>query len=330
MYYATRTHSQIAQVVRELKRTPYRPSMVVLGSREHYCVNEAARDAARRGGSIGDACKSLLESGAARGPDPLDSDRDRSAVTGGGGCGYSHGAVKLASTAGRPGSAPTDVEDLVALGAKTRGCPYFAAKHMSESAELIFCPYNYLLDPSVRAAMDVDLGGALVILDEAHNVEDTAREAASCDVALRDVVLAADEFARVAVAVSAGGGDDAAGGSTTPSDAAGGSTTPSSGRPLHSGGDFDFSGGDPSGDPFRLLAEVTGSVARWLAGASDRSNPRCPLRARGFEQWQATWSGRDAVAGRMRDAGLAPERVDLAREAVKRLTKEANDAKTPA
>ena len=150
------------------------------------------------------------------------------------------------------------------------------------------------------------------------------------DVALRDVVLAADEFARVAVAVRSGGGDDAAGGSTTPSDAAEGSTTPSSGRPLHSGGgDFDFSG-DPSGDPFRLLAEVTGSVARWLAGASDRSNPRCPLRARGFEQWQATWSGRDAVAGRMRDAGLAPTRVDLAREAVKRLTKEANDAKTPA
>jgi len=31
IYYATRTHSQIAQVVRELKRTPYRPSMVVLG-----------------------------------------------------------------------------------------------------------------------------------------------------------------------------------------------------------------------------------------------------------------------------------------------------------
>ena len=38
VYYATRTHSQIAQVVRELKRTAYRPAMTVLGSREHYCV----------------------------------------------------------------------------------------------------------------------------------------------------------------------------------------------------------------------------------------------------------------------------------------------------
>ena len=69
---------------------------------------------------------------------------------------------------------------------------------MSETAELIFCPYNYLLDPSVRAAMDVDVKGALVILDEAHNVEDVAREAASCDVALSDVVAAAEEFRRVA------------------------------------------------------------------------------------------------------------------------------------
>jgi len=65
------------------------------------------------------------------------------------------------------------------------GCPYFAAKHMAESADLVFCPYNYLLDPAVRGAMDVDVKGALVILDEAHNVEDTSRAAASCDIQLQ-------------------------------------------------------------------------------------------------------------------------------------------------
>ena len=59
IYYATRTHSQIAQVVKELKRTAYRPSMVVLGSREQYCVNKSVR--ARRGGNLGEECKALLE-----------------------------------------------------------------------------------------------------------------------------------------------------------------------------------------------------------------------------------------------------------------------------
>ena len=194
IYYATRTHSQIAQVVKELKRTAYRPSMVVLGSREHYCINKSVR--ARRGGNLGEECKALLEGGARR--SQTREDADERGGGGGGGCGYSHGAMKLAGAARRPGSDPVDIEDLVALGGKTRGCPYFAAKHMSETAELIFCPYNYLLDPSVRAAMDVDVKGALVILDEAHNVEDVAREAASCDVALSDVVAAAEEFRRVA------------------------------------------------------------------------------------------------------------------------------------
>jgi len=63
VYYATRTHSQIAQVVRELKRTAYRPTMTVLGSREHYCVNQKARNAAMKGGNLGEECKSLLEAG---------------------------------------------------------------------------------------------------------------------------------------------------------------------------------------------------------------------------------------------------------------------------
>lgn len=31
------------------------------------------------------------------------------------------------------------------------------------------------VDPVIRAAMDVDLDGAVVIFDEGHNIEDTAR-----------------------------------------------------------------------------------------------------------------------------------------------------------
>ena len=38
--YATRTHSQLTQVVSELKSTVYRPNMTVLGSREQLCVHE--------------------------------------------------------------------------------------------------------------------------------------------------------------------------------------------------------------------------------------------------------------------------------------------------
>ena len=90
------------------------------------------------------------------------------------------------------------MEDLVVAGKKSRACPYFAAKHAAEGAELVFCPYNYLLDPAVRSAMDIDVKGAIVILDEAHNVEDTSREAASCDIDLEHLEEAAAAFAGVA------------------------------------------------------------------------------------------------------------------------------------
>ena len=45
----------------------------------------------------------------------------------------------------------------------------------AEEAELIFCPYNYLLDPVVRVAMAVDIENAVLIFDEAHNIEDVCR-----------------------------------------------------------------------------------------------------------------------------------------------------------
>ena len=45
----------------------------------------------------------------------------------------------------------------------------------AEHAELIFCPYNYLLDPVIRRAVQVDVEDAVLILDEAHNIEDICR-----------------------------------------------------------------------------------------------------------------------------------------------------------
>lgn len=41
---------------------------------------------------------------------------------------------------------------------------------MADDADLVFCPYSYIINPVVRKAMDVDINGAIIILDEAQYV----------------------------------------------------------------------------------------------------------------------------------------------------------------
>jgi regulator of telomere elongation helicase 1 len=44
IFYATRTHSQIKQLVKELKATCYNPIIALLGSRDQLCVNKDLND----------------------------------------------------------------------------------------------------------------------------------------------------------------------------------------------------------------------------------------------------------------------------------------------
>lgn len=64
-----------------------------------------------------------------------------------------------------------DLEDLVELGQTTGGCPFFAAREIAETAQIVFCPYNYVVDPVIREQLGINVKDSIVILDEAHNIE---------------------------------------------------------------------------------------------------------------------------------------------------------------
>lgn len=49
-----------------------------------------------------------------------------------------------------------DIEDLVEFGKKHRACPFYLSKEQSR-VELIFLPYNYLLDPHSRKSQNIDV-----------------------------------------------------------------------------------------------------------------------------------------------------------------------------
>ena len=48
------------------------------------------------------------------------------------------------------------------------GCSYYAARSMADDAQLVFCPYSYIINPVIRGAMEVDIIGAILVLDEAQ------------------------------------------------------------------------------------------------------------------------------------------------------------------
>ncbi|TGZ47264.1 Fanconi anemia group J protein homolog isoform X2 [Temnothorax longispinosus] len=161
VYYGTRTHKQIEQVVREFKKTAYRHKrMTILSSRKQTCIQQTKRDK-------NELCNELLDP---RKGKTCPYYNDRSRIRG-------DSAFKSMKT-------PWDIEDLVSLGKSIDSCPYFGARSLMATAEIIFCPYNYILDPDIRESMQINLKGDIVILDEAHNIEDMCRDAASVN--LRD------------------------------------------------------------------------------------------------------------------------------------------------
>ncbi|GAX76463.1 hypothetical protein CEUSTIGMA_g3908.t1 [Chlamydomonas eustigma] len=116
IFFATRTHSQISQVVKELKRSGYKPSMAVLAARQHYCINKAVVSS----GKVDEECDLLIK-------------KD------GFGCRFHSKDMRMRNV---PQVEVHDIEDLKSTCRSAKMCPYFGARELSARADLIFCPYG--------------------------------------------------------------------------------------------------------------------------------------------------------------------------------------------
>ncbi|KAJ8970779.1 hypothetical protein NQ317_003493 [Molorchus minor] len=87
----------------------------------------------------------------------------------------------------------TDIEDLLELGSRHKFCPYFMSRELKHQADIVFMPYNYLLDPLIRKVLGVELSNSVVILDEGHNIEKNCEEGASFQIKTSDIALAIED-----------------------------------------------------------------------------------------------------------------------------------------
>uniref|UniRef100_A0A914QBE4 Helicase ATP-binding domain-containing protein n=1 Tax=Panagrolaimus davidi TaxID=227884 RepID=A0A914QBE4_9BILA len=195
IYYGTRTHTQISQVIKEYERFSYghesgenQLKHTILASREHLCINEEVRKSKNLRESCKEACGGCNEAlEAYKEVNKAETcNKDDGKKTKMRKCIYRENLAEYE----KPGRKPNgfrrnidrffDIEDLVYSLKNLHICPYYASKRiLYGDADIVFTPFNYLIDPMIRSSASINLENSIVILDEAHNIEDICRNAAS-------------------------------------------------------------------------------------------------------------------------------------------------------
>ncbi len=176
--YASRTHSQLGQVIKELKQTGYHPNISLLGSRANLCVHPDV--SLQKGNAQRTLCEQLVK--AKR-------------------CKFKEGITTMATSWCSQGSMQgstsiMDIEDLGRFGKENSVCPFYLGRNdeIQQRVDLVFMPYNYLVDPAVRRGLKMRWEDAVVIVDEAHNLADVCKEAASLSMKSVDIAKSLAEL----------------------------------------------------------------------------------------------------------------------------------------
>ena len=156
IFYTSRTHSQLSNAIKELNKTCYRPINSFYGSRDKLCVNKVAEKL--KGSLLNQKCIYL-------------DDRNK--------CFYKNEAMKIANWSSYDGKT---ADEMKKIGKKRKFCPYTFEKDKCQYADIIFLPYNYIFDFKIFRATALNLKNSIIIVDEAHNLQDICSDSFSADI----------------------------------------------------------------------------------------------------------------------------------------------------
>ena len=180
LIYCTRTVPEMEKVLAELKelidyRTRYfptdqAPKILALGlsSRKNLCIHPRVMEEGARE-SVDAKCMKLtapwVRERAATDPESVEL------------CDWFQG-LDAAGPEGRLDAGVYTLHDLRAMGRKRGWCPYFLARHMIAFSNVVVFSYQYMLDPKVSAMVSREMEKeAVVVFDEAHNIDNVCIEA---------------------------------------------------------------------------------------------------------------------------------------------------------
>ena len=156
IYYTSRTHAQLANVIQELQKTCYRPINAIISSREQMCVNELFKGFS--GSSLTMKCQFAQKKNQ---------------------CRYFKGKNKSEMTWGAYDG--KTIEELKTIAKKAKFCPFFFERDKSVHSDMIFLPYNYIFDPAIKKRMNIQMKNSILIVDEAHNIQEVCNDSVSKD-----------------------------------------------------------------------------------------------------------------------------------------------------
>ncbi len=159
IYYATRTHKQLENVIKTARLVnvkagrPVLPSIELAG-KERSCINQSMTV---NFSNVLSTCSSSRNGNKCLfGNDPsswLDVPAPGSAI-----------AIDLAPV--------MSAADVKMMSIKHGMCPYYMSTIIHRRFKLVACSYNHVFDPVVRKSIGISLANSLVICDEAHNIID--------------------------------------------------------------------------------------------------------------------------------------------------------------
>lgn len=92
---------------------------------------------------------------------------------------------------------PMDIEELHRFGKDHTMCPYFGNKDRATGADVVFMPYNYLIDEKIRENFDISYKDCIIIFDEAHNIASSSEEVSSFELRSKSLSLVLQELERL-------------------------------------------------------------------------------------------------------------------------------------
>ncbi|OHT02808.1 helicase [Tritrichomonas foetus] len=163
--YTSRTHTQLSNVVKELKKTIFRPSVTHIASRSHLCLHEAV--VGKSPGVQARLCYDLRKKKM---------------------CIYSN-EDRITSSSPKLLNECLDLKEFIDECKKINVCPYLCAQMNSSKADLVLAPYTYIVDPNVRQHLPREMFlNTVLIFDEAHNFPDQCSENLSANLPFQTMI----------------------------------------------------------------------------------------------------------------------------------------------